>query len=182
MKHYLIFIFTFLVLTLNAQENKLVIEGVEHLGTRVNNGMIDFESANAILVPTETLKKIFADLKYYQILAHEDSIKIAEFKKIIETSENFEKNADSLINNHRELIKSADSLYIGYKDLYFDLKKLYDISTFSITPVLGLVNIPDIDQKIRLGFSFGLQRRKTNLNVLLGKKYQGLTFGYRISF
>jgi hypothetical protein len=182
MKYYLTLILALIALTLNAQDTKLTINGVEHRGTKVNDGTVDFATANAILVPTETLKKIIADLKYYKVLAHEDSIKIAELTKIIDASEKFENSADTLINSQKAMIKTADSLYNGYKDLYHDLKRLSDINTFSITPGIGVVNIPDISPQVSLVFNLGFEYQKVNLNALVGKKYQGLTVGYRIGF
>lgn len=182
MKYYLTLILALIALTLNAQDAKLTINGVEHRGTKVNDGTVDFATANAILVPTETLKKIIADLKYYKVLAHEDSIKIAELTKIIDASEKFENSADTLIKSQKAMLLTADSLYTGYKDLYKDLKRLCDINTFSITPGVGLVNIPDINPQVNLVFNLGFEYHKVNLNALIGKKYQGLTVGYRIRF
>lgn len=80
------------------------------------------------------------------------------------------------------MLITADSLYTGYKGLYKDLKRLYDINTFSITPGIGIVNIPDINPQVNLVFNLGFEYQKVNLNALLGKKYQGLTVGYRIGF
>ena len=80
------------------------------------------------------------------------------------------------------MIKTADSLYTGYKDLYHDLKQLCDINTISIIPGIGVVNIPDINPQVNLVFNLGFEYQKVNLNALVGKKYQGLTVGYRIGF
>lgn len=170
------------MLALQAQDIKLIINGVEYSGTKRPDGNIEFTSLNSTLVSIDKIKEISADIKYYKTVAHEDSIKIAAFKRIVETSEKLEKSADTLINSQKAIIITADSLYAGYKNLYHDLKRLADINTFSITPGIGVVNIPDISPQVNLVFNLGFEYNKINLNALVGKKYQGLTVGYRIGF
>jgi hypothetical protein len=164
------------------QNIKLIIDNIEYSGKRIENGVIDFADAEAMLVPIDKLKKIYSDIEYYKIKIREDSVQISEYKKIIASCENFEEGADKLINKQESMLTTADSLYKGYKILYHDLKKLCSINSFSIIPGMGFTYIQDIDPKLNLAFSLGFEYNKINLNAIIGKKYQGATIGYRIGF
>jgi len=181
MKKLLTLALVLFALTLNAQV-KLVVNGQEHQGRKLDDGIYKFDSANSIVIPYETFQRILADIEYYRVLEKQDSIKIAELYKIIKAYDTLGTSADTLIKSQRALIKTADDLYKGYKNLYNDLQRLYDINKFSIIPGVGVVNIPDISPQTNLVFNLGFEYQRVNLNALMGKKYQGLTVGYRIRF
>ncbi len=183
MKKYYLILFLFCISYSNmAQNAKLTLNGKEYTGTKIAEGEYDFKDANLILLPLDTLKKIIAKLKYLKVHVHEDSIKLAEKDKVIAAFDNFVKGADALVKNQRLMIKTADSLYTGYQSLYRDLKKVCRINSFSVTPGVGLVNILDINPSVNLVFNLGFEYNKINLNALAGRKFQGLTFGYRFGF
>jgi hypothetical protein len=165
-----------------AQDAKLTLNGKEYAGIKIAEGKYDFKDANLILLPLDTLKKIIAKLKFLKVVVHEDSIKLAAKDRIITAYDSFENGADKLVENQRLMIKTADSLYTGYKGLYRDLKKLCRINSFSVTPGVGLMNISDISPSVNLVFNVGFEYNKINLNALAGKKFQGLTVGYRFGF
>jgi len=181
-KYYILLLLSILTYTSQAQDVKLVINGSEYRGIKIEEGKIDFPDANSILMPTDALVRILKDLKFLKVVAHEDSIKLAAKDRIIAAYESFEKGADTLVRNQRLMIKTADSLYTGYKSLYSDLKKLCRINSFSVTPGVGLVNIQDYTPSVNLVLNVGFEYNKINLNALAGRKFQGLSVGYRFGF
>lgn len=181
-KCFLILILFVIFFSTLAQDAKLTLNGREYTGLKIAEGMYDFKDANLILMPLDTLKKIIAELKYLKVVVHEDSIKLAAKDRTIAAYERFEKGADTLVKSQRLMIKTVDSLFTGYQSLYRDLKKVCRINSFSVTPGFGLVNISDINPSVNLVFNLGFEYNKINLNALAGKKFQGLTVGYRFGF
>lgn len=101
------------------------------------------------------------------------SEKLQAQDRLINQYEAYESAANSHIEVQKQMISKADSLYIGYRDLYGDLKKLYGRNTFSLIPGVGYM---------REGVfgSVGLGYKNLQGHFHFSDDYRGVLVGYRI--
>jgi hypothetical protein len=130
-----------------------------------------------LLIPRATVdsltKKI---LKQKAIIEHHESVMAAN-DSLIKKYENFEQRADTHIQDQKLLIKTADSLYVGYKGLYKDLKRVVGFSTFAIIGGTGLVNLPG--RSWQPVASVGLGYHRWQAQYQLGSDYHEIIVGFR---
>ncbi|MCK4662354.1 MAG: hypothetical protein KAT68_05785 [Bacteroidales bacterium] len=118
------------------------------------------------------------DLEEFQLQKARLGTIIKAKDELIAVFENYEKKADIHIVTQDSLINLADTLYLGYKGLYNDLKSIADIKTFSVLLGAGLNKYNQNNP----GYIFdaGFEYNKIQLNYQFGNKYNGLTMRYRI--
>jgi hypothetical protein len=102
---------------------------------------------------------------------------IAAKDTLLKSFDTYEKSAEEHIQTQKELITTADSLYTGYKDLYHDLKRIVGLSTFSLTPGIGILNLTNDDWKL-IG-SLGIGYHDWLGQFQFGKDYKGIVVGFR---
>ncbi|MFQ5602816.1 MAG: hypothetical protein ACE5HS_06065 [bacterium] len=90
----------------------------------------------------------------------------------------FEKNANEHIAAQKELLSTADSLYLGYKAIYNDLKKAIGWTTFSLTGGVGWADPPESRSRPMVSLGVGFQNWIALYQV--GKNYNGLSVLYRL--
>lgn len=110
--------------------------------------------------------------RHEKVLAAQDSL--------LKKYESFNLAAKEHIATQEKLIQKADSLYVGYKSLYNDLKKAIGLFRFGLTAGIGLVNPPEISWR-PVG-SLGITIDNWHAQYQFGKNYSGLIVGIRWPF
>lgn len=178
-KLFLIILLLFLSWTIYAQDliikrNTQSIPAVK-VDEKIWHATIDGEEF--FLLPRATVdsltKKIF---KQKAIIEHHETV-MAVTDSLIKKYENFEQRANTHIQDQKLLISVADSLYIGYKELYKDLKQVVGISTYSLIGGVGLVNPPGRNWQ-PVG-SLGVGYYNWQAQYQFGNDYHGIIVGFR---
>lgn len=129
---------------------------------------VTFEAYNDLV---EEIKQLKADTNRLNAI-------ITAKNELIERHKDYEVTADEHIDVQRRLIQTADSLYVGYKSLYGDLKKIYGLNTLSVIPGLGFYSLPDRSERV-FG-SVGIAYKKTQGHIQFGRNYTGVLLGFRL--
>lgn len=130
------------------------------------------------------MKKVQLDtlVKKYKLLENDlDRTKkvIAAKDTLLEAFSSYEIRAESHIATQKQLINTADSLYVGYKGLYNDLKKMLGLtSTFSVVGGFGVIDPPNAGWRPVVSAGFGVGNWIGQFQ--LGKDYKGLFFGAQL--
>jgi hypothetical protein len=180
MKKFFLFILILLFLGTTYGQDLTIKKGTQNVPAikvddKIWHAKIDGE--DFLLLPRATVdsltKKI---LKQKVIIEHHESVMAAN-DSLIKKYENFEQRADMHIQDQKLLIKTADSLYVGYKGLYKDLKRVVGLSTFAIIGGTGLVNLPG--RSWQPVASIGLGYHRWQAQYQLGSDYHEIIVGFR---
>jgi hypothetical protein len=125
----------------------------------------------------DTLTKRIA-IKDAVIARHEKVI--AAQDTLLRVYAGFEQAANVHIENQKQLITVADSLYTGYKSLYSDLKDLIGLTNLALTASVGLADTPDSNWR-PIG-SIGLGYNRWLAQYQFGKDFKGLLVGFHWPF
>jgi hypothetical protein len=168
-------------LPVHAQQLTLTGNNMIVTGNQVdkNSWYFDMNDSVMILMNMKDFNKLIAEIEYLRADTAKTRRIIDVNNDLISKYENYEAKADSHIVVQEKLIDTADSLYKGYKDLYSDLKKIYGISTFSLIPGVGLLDLPSEDRRTFVG-SIGVEYNKWQGQFQLGKNYKAIVVGLRI--
>lgn len=110
--------------------------------------------------------------RYREILAAKDTL--------LQKFETFQQKADEHIEVQQRIIKTADTLYTGYKDLYHDLKRLYGLSNFALMAGVGVIDPPGGSWRPVGSIGLGINNWVTQFQI--GDDYKGLVVGLRWPF
>ncbi len=135
-------------------------------------------------VPFLLMKKAELDtlVRKYKLLKNDldrTNKVIAAKDTLLESFLTYESRADEHIATQKQLINTADSLYVGYKGMYNDLKKMLGLaSTFSIVGGVGLLDPPNAGWRPVVSAGLGVGNWIGQFQY--GKDYKGLLFSARL--
>ncbi len=178
MKRNLIVItYCFLVSCLLGQNN-ITLNGVRINGEEVDNNIWVFQNNQDTIIALKFEEYKALNKKIEELLAaHEwlDSIIIAK-NELIAAFEDYEEKADTHIDVQSKLINVGDSLYLGYKSLYNDLRSIYGMQTFSVILGSGAYNYDKNSWKPYL--DVGVAYKNFQGNYQFGKEFKGINLQY----
>ncbi|MDX1619009.1 MAG: hypothetical protein R3224_09505 [Balneolaceae bacterium] len=163
-------------------QTRITIEGKTINGREARENIWVFEDSEDSLITIR--RQMYRDLtqKIRELqLEGERLEKIIQAKdELIEAFENYEGAADAHIRTQAELIETADSLYLGYKDLYRDLKSIYGINTVSLLLGTGAFNFDRTEWNAVGSVGVAYKRYEGTVDFGLTRSYFGLNLQYSI--
>ncbi len=99
--------------------------------------------------------------------------------ELLSAFDNYEQKAQTHILTQDSLLMYADSLYVGYKNLYHDMKSLADSKQLGL--ILGTGVYKYDANNLKYLFDFGVEYNKIQLSSQFGEKFNALTVSYRLS-
>jgi len=166
--------------TLWAQEITLTKDGssLPVHQVRENVWLVDIDDSDFYLLPRDVVDRLTETIDSLSaVVDHRDTV-IAIKDTLLQRYSSFERKASAHIETQQQLIQTADSLYIGYKSLYRDLKRAVGLSTFSLTAGVGWVDPPATRSRPTASVGFGYQNWVALYQV--GKNLHGLSVLYRL--
>jgi hypothetical protein len=177
---YILIIYLLSFVPAGAQNLSLTGNHIQVTGQQVdqNSWYFDMGDSVMILMNMQDFNQLITEIRYLQADTTKSQKIIAAKNELIEKFEKYQAKADTHIVVQQELISKADSLYVGYKGLYTDLKKIYGMSKFSIIPGVGLMNPPNEENWDFIG-SVGVEYEKWQGQFQFGKQYKAVVIGRR---
>lgn len=165
----------FFSIQINAQES-IQIMGKTITGSEIDGKTWLFrdEEDTIVALPYSKYISLYEKAKLAQLNVERlDSIMKAK-DELLTSYGNYEAAADSHIVIQKQMIHTADSLFRGYKQIYSDVKTLYDLRPFSA--VIGISGLYFQEQKgWNTIFNVGVEYRKVQVSGLFGKEYKGVS-------
>ena len=135
------------------------------------------QGSEYLILEKSTFLSLLKNLEKQRQILETCEQKLAVQEVLLESYEKFEKTANRHIETQTRLIENLDSLYVGYRELYQDLKGILGLSRLSFMASLGLIDPPvaSIRPAAMLGMSVGTWQAY----VQFGQSFRGFHVGFR---
>jgi hypothetical protein len=157
-------------------EGKTIAGGLEEAGMWLFRG----EEDTVIALRSSTYRQVMLQTKnqedsiqyYRRLLAARDSL-LARYAT-------YQQRADSLVAVQNQLLTTADTLFLGYRGLYNDLKRVQTRTNFNLTGGIGLNFTGNDNYAFRPYATVGARFFRYQVNTHL--QLDGQQFGFGLNY
>ena len=175
-------LFSMLVLigALGAQSVIVQKGNVQHLAQPLGQGMYatQLDGQSYLLIPESMVDSLLQRIELLQAEQQRQQRIIAAKDSLLKAYQNVEERARQYIAVQQQLLHVADSLYVGYKQLYKDARALIGYGKYALWGQVSLARLGNPASWQALG-SVGIGFQNWMVGYQFGTQFQGISVGIR---